>query len=300
MNQDLEAILKGIYEIIPQSIRRSAENNLKYHKKANLTNEVLAYLEQTNTKDEEVLEIISFLKENHIRPFPYSFKDKYDNKKIEVFTDDSGLHYVNHYGHKLFFKRDFNKKTVERAYRSLLAEQDVESPHKYLTPTFDVQEGDTLVDIGCSESFLTLENIEKVKKAYLIEADLLWKEALEKTFAPWKDKVFIYSKYASDIEDENNVSIDSLLENDNDIIAKLDVEGMESKVLTGMSKSLKDKRMKLLVCTYHKQNDLEELSNIVVENGFEYEPSKGYMLFKEDPNFSAPYLRRGLIRAQKK
>ena len=79
---------------------------------------------------------------------------------------------------------------IERMYRALVMEQDPRSPHRYLDCT-DEAKGYTWVDAGCAEGYTSLEMVEEVDHLYLFECDEAWIEALEATFALWREKVTI-------------------------------------------------------------------------------------------------------------
>jgi len=51
------------------------------------------------------------------------------------------------------------------------------------------------------------------------------------------------------------------------------------------------------LCTYHKNDDENDFTRLMLEHGFQVTPSKGYMIHYYDKKMKAPYLRRGLIRA---
>ena len=69
--------------------------------------------------------------------------------------------------------------------------------------------GKSLLDVGSAEGIFTLDVIDLIEHAYLFECDDEWVEALEATFLPWKDKITIVRKYVSDMDDENNTTLDS-------------------------------------------------------------------------------------------
>lgn len=78
---------------------------------------------------------------------------------------------------------------------------------------------------------------------------------------------------------------------------KMDIEGMELKVLKGACNTLKTD-VKMSVCTYHNPNDLENISNFLRGFNFKIDTSRGYMaVYNFD--FRKPYLRKGLIRVWK-
>lgn len=57
-----------------------------------------------------------------------------------------------------------NEKEVAAYYKSVLMEQDEDSPHKYLTKDFNVENSDVVVDVGVAEGNFSLDIIDRVKK----------------------------------------------------------------------------------------------------------------------------------------
>lgn len=53
------------------------------------------------------------------------------------------------------------------------------------------------------------------------------------------------------------------------------------------------------MCTYHNQNDAESIKNFLINEKFKVNFSDGYMLFLYDKNLNEPYLRKGVIIAEK-
>lgn len=247
-------------------------------------------------------EVIEYLEKNELTIFPYAFSAAYSPEKIEVFTDpDNKLPYVIQEGRRLYFKRRWPANRIRRAYADLSREQDPMSPHRYLSETFAIGDTDSLADIGAAEGNFALSVIEKIRKLYLVEYDQEWVEALNATFAPWKDKVVIIGKYLSDTDDERNMKMDSLLAMHPGIsFIKIDVDGFEQKVLNGSAKTLSGvSPLKIALCTYHKNDDEAVFTRILENNGFSVTPSRGYMIHYYDKKIKNPWLRRGLIRAVK-
>ncbi|MDR0737564.1 MAG: FkbM family methyltransferase, partial [Prevotellaceae bacterium] len=173
----------------------------------------------------------------------------------------------------------------------------------YETAGFHVSESDVVVDAGVAEGNFALSVIEKVKKIYLFEMDKAWITALEATFAPWKEKVVIVNKYVSDVNEKNRITLDAFFGNEKIDFIKADIEGAEIQLLEGAKAILSRKTpLKAVLCTYHKHNDAEMLQQTLAEKGFRTEFSNGYMIFFYEmcDKFEPPYLRRGLIRAEKK
>ena len=259
--------------------------------------------------NDEQKEVLKYLENNPVTIFPYAFSQKYSPEKIEVqFDHPNGMPYVMQEGKKLYFRKRWtilNKrrtvKRIQRAYADLSREQDPESPHRYLSSRFDPGESDVVADIGAAEGNFSLSLIEKVKKIYLIEYNREWIKALEQTFEPWKNKVEIISRYVSDCDDEKHISLNALLKSHKDItFLKIDVDGNEQRVLNGAKVILESGiSLKIALCTYHKNNDENEFTALLLKNGFTVTPSKGYMIHYYDKKMKPSYLRRGLIRAER-
>ena len=240
------------------------------------------------------------LRTNEVKIFPYPFHNNYSADNIDVFYDEEkGLRYVMQDGKRLYFKKRWGVKRIQRAYSDLSREQDPGSPHRYLTDSFTIGSNDILADIGAAEGNFSLDVIEKVKKVYLFEYDREWSEALRATFAPWAEKVEIINKYVSDVNDASHVILDDFYREHNDItFLKIDVDGAESTVLRSCKSIFESSApFKVALCTYHKQEDEEEFTALLRKHRFNVEPSGGYMINYYDKKLVSPYLRRGLIRA---
>ena len=252
--------------------------------------------------DEELIPVLNYLQSNPIAVFPYHFQNQYDADAIEVFDDtEKGLHYVMLDGKKLYFKKRWSKKRIRHSFNELTKEQDPQSPHRYLTDQFKIEDGEILVDIGVAEGNFALGAVEKASRLILFETDSEWIEALNATFEPWKEKVLIINKFVSDITNATNTTLDDFLAPGEKIsFLKIDVDGAESRLLNGCKRILKEQKpLKLAICTYHKQDDEKDFKALLSRNGFETSHSNGFMLFYYDKKMKAPYLRRGLIRAVK-
>jgi hypothetical protein len=253
--------------------------------------------EQVN---DEHREVIKYLESGEVRIFPYPFHNDYSADKIEVFYDqEQGMRYVIQEGKKLYFKKRWGAKRIQRAYSDLSREQDINSPHRYLTDSFTITTNDVLADIGAAEGNFSLSVIDKVKKIYLFEADSEWDEALRATFAPWGEKVVIINKYVSDYNDSTHIALDDFYEQKKDLtFLKIDVDGAESLVLNSCGKIFSSgDPFKVALCTYHKSNDEDDFTALLKKHGFSVTPSKGYMINYYDKKIKSPWLRRGLIRA---
>jgi len=248
--------------------------------------------------DPELKSIVKFLKQNPINVFPYSFVKKYNPESINVQFDSTlNLPFIDYFGKKLFLQRTMNKARLKKYVNSLFIEQDSASPHRYLNENFNVNPGDVVFDVGTAEGNFSLGVVDVAQKIYLFEPGADWLEPLQATFNPWKEKVFIISKFVSDNVNENTVTIDSITEDKIDFL-KVDVEGFETKILDGATKLLNEKKIKkTAICTYHQQQDEKIINTILTNKGFTVNSTNGYMLFYYDKNIAYPYFRKGLLRA---
>ncbi len=271
-----------------------------------LKNEIISYLERLPHEeingDQE--SILSFLRTNNLAVFPYKFPEEYKAGDIEIFTDNSlNLFYMLWEGKKLYYKNGKQLKKAQEYFNSLRLEQDVRSPHRYLTPDFDVLENDVVVDVGAAEGNFSLSVIERVGKVYLFETDKNWIKALEATFAPWKDKVTIVQKFVSDKTFDNHITLDDFFTDKGKVdFIKGDVEGVEADVLNGARKLINtQKKLKVAICTYHRQEDAETLNAMLAELGFKNSFSDGYMIYYygRSNEVKEPYLRKAVLRAVK-
>ena len=267
-----------------------------------LENEILAYYSDGSKLPEDCEEPIEYIRQNGLDVFPYSFKNKYLPENIKVLKDvNCNLNYIIYEGKKLYHHKSKKIRKTQYYFNALYIEQDIQSPHRYLTNSFDVNEGDIVVDIGAAEGNFALSVIEKVKKIYLFETEEKWIKPLELTFAPWKEKVHIIKKFVSNKNDDKTISLDSFFKEDIKLdFIKMDIEGAEAKALEGCKEIMKNnEQLKFAICTYHRQNDYNEFSSLMENKGFQVSNSPGYMVFYDDIEIKAPYLRRGVLRAFK-
>lgn len=270
--------------------------------KRSLRSKIINYYDSLpeNEVNEDQKEVTQYIENNEVRILPYRFHTNYAPEKIEVIYDpEKGMRYILQDGKRLYFKKRWSEKKIRKSYCDLMREQDLESPHRYLTDIFTIGKDDTLADIGAAEGNFSLAVIENIKKVYIFEYDQEWIEALNATFAPWAEKVEIINKFVSDRNDSKNIRFDTFFENNKDItFFKIDVDGAESVVLGSCDKVFNSHvSFKIALCTYHKHDDEKDFTRLLKDYGFTVTPSKGYMINYYDKKLKAPYLRRGLIRA---
>ena len=279
-------------KVIPKSIRLSL-----------LKSKIVKYLDGKVRNDEES-EVLDFLKDNPLQIFPYQFPEKYKAADILIKKDEAkSLLYTLWEGKKLYYKNGHQVKKAQTYFNSLLLEQDISSPHRYLTPQLDVKDGDVIVDVGAAEGNFSLSVIEKASRVFLFEVEKDWIKALEATFEPWKDKVEIIQKYVSDVNNEECVKLDTFFAANQVVnFVKADVEGAEGQVLNGMSELIsRQNDLRIAVCTYHRQSDAEVLEKLVKNMDFSTHFSDKYMIYYYGRTnvVEAPYLRKAVLRAVK-
>ena len=313
MNKSLNKTLKQLYrKLVPEPIQFELLRFRKYEQyqsekprreqRNQQRKEIIHFLrtELKSHKDSEKKNILHFLKRNRYIVLPYRFVKKYDREDVRVYADDTNMKYVLHANKRMYFPRDWTEQRVQGYYSWLSAEQDVDSPHHYETPGFHVRAEDIVADIGAAEGIFALSVVEKVKKVYLFECATAWSEALERTFEPWKEKVTIVNRYVSDSTDNTSITLDEFLNGSQIDFIKADIEGAEIKLLAGAKETLaRERNLRLVLCTYHRENDQRDLERALTESGFQTEFSKGFMIYIYDKKLGPPYLRRALIRATK-
>ena len=296
------AFKKFIYRFAPFNFNYWIDKNLN-----NLKRKINLYFLFCPSKKKEFAKELKFLnntaKADYISSFvfPYSFVFNYDFNDIKVFKDvEKGLFYVDHKGKKLYYSKDYQSEIdIKKSYYYLTIEQDINSPHRYLSENFDVEKNDVVIDIGAAEGNFSLDVVERAGAIYIFEYDKNWIEALNATFEPWKDKVHIINKYVSNVDNENCATLNCLMGDKPVNFIKLDVEGAEVQILESSKKILENNSsLKLAICTYHQKNDAKTIERILNENKYNYNFSNGFMLFIYK-KLTPPYFRRGLIRAQK-
>ena len=121
-------------------------------------------------------------------PLLLSLEWKNNCLDIEVFYE-KGFPYVVYKDRRLFFPKAWSRAWIKLSVTSLLMEQDDDSPHRYFPRKMKISDDAWFIDIGGAEGIATLEVIDSVKKAIIIEGDKEWVEPLKLTFRPWKEKV---------------------------------------------------------------------------------------------------------------
>lgn len=256
--------------------------------------------------DPEIRQILENIKkQGYVLPYNQNFVKNHivtEQNRPKIYYDaDAGMYYVFLDNKRMYYPKGHSEGSVLGQVCFCYLEQDINSPHRYLDKTFQVSEGDIIIDAGVAEGNFALSVVEKAKKVYLVECEHEWVEALEKTFEPWKEKVVIVEKMLGNQDDDTHIMIDSFVEEGEVNFIKLDVEGAEIDSLKGASKVLENsKQVKCAICAYHRKNAEKDIRAFLEEKGFYTTTTKGYMFFKEDmDSWTDGELRRGIVRAVK-
>ncbi|NDW19198.1 hypothetical protein D0T53_09765 [Dysgonomonas sp. 216] len=297
----LGIVFMRTFPLLTQWLRSKIESNNTTWK---TRKEILTYFSKKENilSDTELKEALTYIKKRGLQMIPYRWAERYNPLDIKVYNDGD-LKYVMFNNNRLYFRRGSNDAKIKLTYTALLQEQDKRSPHSYMNDKFYIDNGSIVFDLGGVEGIFALSVIDKASRIYIFEADESWIEPLVKTFEPWKDKVIIINKYASNVDSDSTISVDTLLDSEDSgsVFLKLDVEGAESIVLDGAIKTLTSGKFKVkaAICTYHNQEDFDILSKKMKDMEYDISPSNGYMLCYTNWNLTSPYFRKGMIHAHK-
>ena len=258
--------------------------------------------EYSNSRDKEIIEIISNINENGIKIISSTLSRDYKEDEIEVLFDKAlKLKYVDYKkGKPIYFKKKWSKSRIQKALNQLYIEQDINSPHRYLTDDFNVDKETIVADIGCAEANFSLDIVDKVKHIYLFETNNVWEEPLNATFRKYKDKITIVNKKFSNTDSKNSINGSKFLKEKGVSFLKIDVDGHEDEVISNLEELISEsKKMKIALCTYHSNDDFNKYSKLLQKYNYSIAHSKGYMIFYWDKKLDKPYLRRGVLRAKK-
>lgn len=252
-------------------------------------------------QNEEIKEIADFLKSHQAKVLNYSFVEDIEKQIVNVMHDNEGFPYVIRNNKRLYFPQTWNDKKICSYYKTLLEEQHESSPHLYLTSELKNKHYRTVLDLGGAEGVFALDMLELADKIYIFEADSIWMEPLERTFAEYKDKIVIVPRFISDYCDDKYTTLDAMFENEITIdLIKMDIEGAEPRALIGGKNMLQiNTQTTLLICAYHSK---EEGQNIQEQLGeYKIRPKHGYMLYHWNihEKLTYPYLRRGVLEVSR-
>lgn len=253
-----------------------------------------------DSQDPEIIETLDWWKRNNLSVFNQfiQVEDTYS----EVFWDEQeSMPYIILEGKRMYYPSNYKFVEMDEkpVVKNILREQSPSSPHLYLKGQHTIQEGDVIVDAGVCEGNFVLRHIDKVSKAYLIECDTNWIEALKVTFKDYKDKIVICNKMLSKANSVETITLDTLVKEKVDFI-KMDIEGAEIDALLGAMETLKNSNARCSICCYHRSGDEKYIRCILESYGYITSVSDGYMVFMNEKQTHYNFdFRRGIVYAKK-
>ncbi len=258
-------------------------------------NRLLAYLQTIDWEDAE--ELRHFFSQHCFARVPYFWAEELSYLDVEVtFDEDKKMYYGDWNGRRLYWKRGETKRSVQRNIHYLRIEQLPQSPHRYLLPK-DLPIA-TVADLGAAEGSFALDIIDRVGHVYLFECDPEWEEPLAATFAPWKEKITIVSKYIGRNCDNEHTTLDEYFRDKSLDFIKADIEGAEVDAIAYGKEIMKNKVRAAAICLYHRSTDENDVLSLLYEYGYQCEVNPRHMFFHEGDN-PKDWLRRGVVQAQR-
>lgn len=293
-----------VWRFLGKGARRKKNNTYKKYRE--IIDTIEEYFNNSNEAlNKDAQKVVEHVKKKGIENvFPYDYVQKYYLlAAISINYDKKNKMYYAIRGKKRLYLKQRTYQEAIHYYWNLLHEQDENSPHLYTEKKIN---GDILLDVGAAEGFFSLDHLHDFNKIFIFESDTSWIPALKVTFREFDQRVFIIEKSVGELNDDKHISLDMVIKQFNikpteSVYVKIDVEGAEMSVLKGAHRLLEGKNdTNIFVCTYHKQNDEEELlKEINRYKEFHTSNSKGYMIMFYTEDIDVPYLRRGVLRASR-
>ena len=184
---------------------------------------------------------------------------------------------------RLYWPKEYDIKRMNQIISETF---DINDWHYYQKTHTTIEQGEILLDIGTAEGLFPLKEIDKCEHVYLVEPGRKFYECLKKTFSQHKSKVTIINSavgnsngtipfnedsfdgaISNDSTTTNVIpinTIDNLFKNNEKIsYLKADIEGFELQMLKGAAETIKRNKPKIAITTYHKENNPEEIINII-------------------------------------
>lgn len=263
----------------------------------------------------------------HRDEYPYPYRIEF----AEAGEDLVQVHFPN--GLKIYCPRAYNKSfvIVPILYDEIYGPQGCiyELPGRV-----EVREGDVVIDGGACEGLFSIYCLTKGATVVCVEPNPTMAEALKKTLHPWveKGKAIVVQKLLGDEKGEAElyINLDNVAGSSTDEIrvkksveseiavvkasivtldelveelslskvdlVKLDVEGVERKVIVGSKKTIEKFHPKWSVACYHLKDDYPVLPNLLKSRNPSYEIGVGFtwnLIIEE----GSPYLRPKVIFA---
>ena len=262
----------------------------------NIKNKVLE--KYASVQEDDIQEVVKYFSQKGLNTYGSFEAAKQD---YLVYRDQENHPYILFENKRMYFPDNYKffKVDGKEFIDDILYEHKEGSPHQYIRESGEIEQDSVIVDAGVCEGNFALRYIDKAKKVYLIEADDEWMDALKRTFQPYRDKVVFCQKFLTRYDSANTITLDSLVTEKIDFL-KMDIEGAEIDALLGGRRVLQRSNARCAVCSYHKQNDEENIRFLLESYGYSTQTSKGYIFFAYDENIVDTLdLRRGVVYGYK-
>ena len=157
--------------------------------------------------------------------------------------------------------------------------------HNYQT-VFRIHDGEVLLDIGAAEGLFSLSVVDKCERIIMVEPNSHFVNALNRTFVDHQNKIEIIEVAVGELNGtasfsetslhgsvlgENNPfgqtkirKVDDLMANEPKLtFIKADIEGFELSMLRGAENTIKIHKPKIVITTYHRENDANEIIALI-------------------------------------
>ncbi len=288
------AKFEEIKEQLQKEIFIEAEVITYFDVEDKIKNELIS--KYNDIQNDEIQSVLAYYKSHSLNVFG-SYNEEDRDVIYPVKYDTDGMPYILFEGKRMFFSKSYpfaqDNNTV--CIKNILYEQGKHSPHLYMKDEYKIKKDTVIVDAGVCEGNFALRYIDYVKKIYLIESDPEWIKVLERTFAPYKDKVIICDKYLSSEDTDKTITLDTLIKEKIDFL-KMDIEGYEISALKGGERVLRESNAYCAVCSYHKHNDEYKIKDLLQCYGYKTDTSDGFMFFPYDNYIE---FRKGVVYGEK-
>ncbi len=152
----------------------------------------------------------------------------------------------------------------------------------YFCDEVKVSEGDTVFDLGSAPGDFAALCVHKgARKVYAFEPEESAKSDLETLSVMSNNKIEPVRKYVGSKTDasRNTIALDDFVAQkglSSVQFIKADIEGYEADMLRGAAGILKASQPKLMICTYHRENDPDEIEGIIRS------ANKNYTIYKKN------------------
>lgn len=148
---------------------------------------IMQFREDLNLQEKELLYYAQ--KKGFLQKLNYYFTEKYLNCTYNLQIAQNGMYYIRYLERDVYFPRSWNRKEIICYWSNCMMEDDGESPLKC-----EMDIGNTegiIIEIEEGVPIWTIKNLPICKKAYIINRNKEWREALELTFMDCLDKCHV-------------------------------------------------------------------------------------------------------------